>query len=234
MNNYSCNLQIVSFSAVKNGFISPAGVGNRALGGDPQPSRGWTVGSSSPSSLSLPMWTLQGSPCTPQTPPEKAATVPQERWKHCWLLEPFWFRDEASNYENTPKTRKKRLIRQSQVCTGGLSMEKLPFIQPPPSPAAHSPPHATGRGRNRGVLNSAWGKTQSDTNTSQLSVLTGLEREKTSSGSKTGAKNSPAALHLSHARPPCQAQSASPEHRGWWHRDLLSPGTEADQSLARA
>lgn len=89
MNNYSCNLQIVSFSAVKNGFISPAGVGNRALGGDPQPSRGWTVGSSSPSSLSLPVWTLQGSPCTPQTPPEKAATVPQERWKHCagfWSL----------------------------------------------------------------------------------------------------------------------------------------------------
>lgn len=89
MNNYSCNLQIVSFSAVKNGFISPAGVGNRALGGNLQPSRGWTVGSSSPSSLSLPVWTLQGSPCTPQTPPEKAATMPPERWKHCagfWSL----------------------------------------------------------------------------------------------------------------------------------------------------
>lgn len=130
----------------------------------------------------------------------------------CWLLEPFWRRDEASNYENTLKTRKKRLIRQSQVCTGGLSMEKLPFTQPAPSPAANSPPHTMGRGRNRGVLNPAWGKTQRDTNTSQLSVLTGLECEKTSSGSRMGARNSPTVLH---AHPPCQARSASPKHQGW-------------------
>lgn len=133
MNNYSCNLQIVSFSAVKNGFISPAGVGNRALGGEPSAQPRLDRGEQLPQ---------QPQPARVDSPriPVYSTNTSGKSSNHatgtmetlCWLLEPFWFRDEASNYENTPKTRKKRLIRQSQVCTGGLSMEKLPFILPPP------------------------------------------------------------------------------------------------------
>lgn len=191
------------------------------------------MGSSSPSSPSRP-WGLSKDP----------HVLHKDLWKKpnratgtvetlCWLLEPFWRRDEGSNYEKTLKTRKKRLIRQSQVCTGGLSMEKLPFIRPPPSAAAHSSPHATGRGTNTGVSSAQRGEKhraaqthpQRGTNTPQLSVLTASDCEKPSSGSKMVQRAAPLS-----SMPACRARHSQSTKAGDtgpalpWHQALPEPG----------